>query len=239
MDAKVSVRPGSPDLARLSPREIIARRCAAEVKDGEVVNLGFGIPTLTSNYLPKGMSVIFHAENGCFGFGAKPGTLDADSDITNAGCEPITLLPGACVMPLTTSFGAMRNGFIDITVLGALEVDQEGNLANWAAKRNGHWWPGPGGAMDLCYGVKRVIAALQHIDKAGDSKVKRRSTLPLTGTRCIKVIVTDKAVFDVKPQGGLILREAFPGLGVEDIRAITEAEFEVAPDFGPMKLGLN
>ncbi|MTJ83174.1 MAG: 3-oxoacid CoA-transferase subunit B [Telmatospirillum sp.] len=226
-------------LARLSPREIIARRCAFEVKDGEIVNLGFGIPTLTSNYLPKGVNVIFHAENGCFGFGAKPGTLEADSDITNAGTEPITLLPGAATMDLTTSFGAMRNGFIDITVLGALEVDQEGNLANWAIKRKGLWWPGPGGAMDLCYGVSRVIAALQHVDKAGDSKVKKRSTLPLTGKRCTKVIVTDKAVFNVKEGGGLILREAFPGMTVDDVRAITEADFEVASDFRPMQLGLD
>lgn len=226
-------------LTRMSPREIIARRCAQEVEDGQVVNLGFGIPTLTSNYLPKGMTVTFHAENGCFGFGAKPGTLEADSDITNAGCEPISFLPGAACMDLVTSFGAMRNGFIDVTVLGALEVDQEGNLANWAMKRKGRWWPGPGGAMDLCYGVKKVIAALQHIDKAGDSKIKIRSTLPLTGKACTKVIVTDKAVFNVKPGGGLILREAFPGLGVEDIRAITEASFEVAPDFRPMQFGIE
>lgn len=226
-------------LPHMSAREIIARRCALELSDGQIVNLGFGIPTLTSNYLPNGVSVIFHAENGCFGFGAKPGTLDADSDITNAGCEPITLLPGAACMELTTSFGAMRNGFIDVTVLGALEVDEMGNLANWAMKRKGRWWPGPGGAMDLCYGVPKIIAALQHNDKDGDSKVKKRSTLPLTGKACTTVIVTDKAVFDVKPGGGLILREAFPGLGVEDIRIITEASFEVAADFGPMRLGLD
>lgn len=226
-------------LSRLTPREIIARRCAFEVQDGEVVNLGFGIPTLTANYLPAGVTVTFHAENGCFGYGAKPGTLQADSDITNAGTEPITLLPGTAMMDLTTSFGAMRNGFIDVTVLGALEVDQEGNLANWAIKRNGRWWPGPGGAMDLCYGVKKVIAALQHIDKAGDSKVKKRSTLPFTGKGCTKVIVTDKAVFNVKQGGGLILREAFAGLTVDDIRGITEADFEVAADFKPMQLGLE
>jgi 3-oxoacid CoA-transferase B subunit len=227
------------DPARLSPREIIARRCAFEVKDGEIVNLGFGIPTLTSNYLRPGVNVLFHAENGCFGVGPKPATLQADSDKTNAGCEPITFVPGACLMDLATSLGAMRNGFIDISILGALEVDQEGNLANWATQRQGRWWPGIGGAMDLCYGVKRIIAALQHIDKAGDSKVKRRSTLPLTGRRCTKVIITDKAVFDVRPDSPLLLREAFPGLTVDDIRAITEADFHVAPDFGPMQLGLE
>jgi 3-oxoacid CoA-transferase B subunit len=228
----------SQDPSRLSPREIIARRCAFEVKDGEIVNLGFGIPTLASNYLRPGVSALFHAENGCIGVGPKPSTIDADSDRTNAGCEPITFLPGACLMDLTTSLGAMRNGFIDISILGALEVDQEGNLANWATKRQGRWWPGIGGAMDLCYGVKRIIAALQHVDKTGESKIKRRSTLPLTGRRCTKVIITDKAVFDVRSEGGLTLREAFPGLGIDDIRAITEAEFDVSPSFGPMHLGL-
>lgn len=229
----------SQDPSRLSPREIIARRCAFEVKDGEVVNLGFGIPTLASNYLRPGVNAMFHAENGCIGVGPKPATMDADSDMTNAGCEPITFVPGACLMDLTTSLGAMRNGFIDISILGALEVDQEGNLANWATKRQERWWPGIGGAMDLCYGVKRIIAALQHVDKTGESKIKRRSTLPLTGRRCTKAIITDKAVFDVRPEGGLTLREAFPGLGVDDIRAITEADFDVSPCFGPMQLGLE
>jgi len=223
------------DKAALDPRVIIARRCALELRDGDVVNLGLGIPTLTANYLPPGVDVIFHSENGCFGFGPKPRTLDADSDVTNAGGEPITLLPGAAIMDLTTSLGAMRNGYIGTSILGALEVDQEGNLANWATERNGRWWPGIGGAMDLCYGVPRIIAALQHVDKYGGSKVRRRTTLPLTGKRCTKVVVTDKAVFDVVP-GGLVLREAFPGLSVDDIRAITEADFEVSPEFRPMPL---
>jgi 3-oxoacid CoA-transferase B subunit len=227
------------DPARLSAREIIARRCAFEVKDGELVNLGFGIPTLASNYLRPGVSVLFHAENGCFGVGPKPATTAADSDYTNAGCEPITVVPGGCVLDLATSLGAMRNGFIDISILGALEVDQEGNLANWATKRQGRWWPGMGGAMDLCYGVKRIIAALQHVDKGGDSKVKKKTTLPLTGRHCTKVIITDKAVFDVRAEGGLLLREAFPGMTPNDIRAITEADFTVADDFRPMQLGLD
>ncbi len=227
-------------LSRLSAREIIARRCAMEVEDGEIVNLGFGIPTLTANYLPPGITVSFHGENGCFGFGPKPATLDAQSDITNAGTEPVSLLPGAAMLDLATSLGAMRNGFIDVTVLGALEVDQEGNIANWATKRHGRWWPGPGGAMDLCYGVPKIVAALQHIDKAGDSKVKKRSTLPLTGRNCVTTIVTEKAVFSVKPKGGgLVLIETFPGLDAEDIRAITEADFEVSPDLCPMRLGLG
>src|SRR5215475_1629419 len=195
----------------LDPRVIIPRRCAQELRSGEIVNLGFGIPTLTVNYLPSGLDVIFHTENGCFGFGPKPGTLEADSDMTSASCEPITLKPGAAIMDLATSLGAMRNGYVATSVLGGVEVDEEGNLANWASQREGRWWPGIGGAMDLCYGVPRIIAALQHTDKRGNSKVRKRTTLPLTGRCCVKVIVTDKAVFDVTPTG-LSLREAYPGV---------------------------
>jgi acetate CoA/acetoacetate CoA-transferase beta subunit len=217
------------------PRIVIAKRCALELRDGEVVNLGFGIPTLTVNYLPAGVNVIFHTENGCFGFGPKPGTREADSDMTSASCEPITLNPGAAIMDLATSLGAMRSGYIATAILGGLEADQEGNLANWASKREGRWWPGIGGAMDLCYGVPRIIAALQHTDKRGNSKIKRRTSLPLTGRRCVKVIVTDKAVFDVASDG-LVLREALPGFDIHDIRAMTEAEFTIAADFKPMQL---
>lgn len=220
---------------KLDPREIIARRCALEMKDGDVINLGFGIPTSAADYLPADTNVFLHSENGCIGAAAKPTASQAESDRTNASGAPMTTRPGAAYMTLTTSFGAMRNGYIKTSILGALEVDEEGNLANWAISRQGRWWPGPGGAMDLCYGVPRIIAALQHIDKAGDSKVKRRTKLPLTGQRCVKTIITDKAVFDVG-ENGLILREAYDGLTVEDIRAITEARFEVAPDFKPMPI---
>jgi len=214
-------------------RHIIARRCALELRDGEVVNLGIGIPTLAANFIPAGRSVILHTENGAFGYGPRPTTAGADSDISNASGEPMTLPPGAAIMDLATSLGAARNGYISTTVLGALEVDQEGNLANWASLRNGKWWPGIGGAMDLCHGVPRVIAALQHIDKTGRSKIRTRTELPPTGRHCVKVIVTDKAVFDVGPDR-LVLREAFPGLSVDDIRAITDAAFTVAAEFGPM-----
>ena len=214
-------------------RHRIARRCALELRDGEVVNLGIGIPTLAANYIPAGRTVILHTENGAFGYGPRPGRAAADSDISNASGEPTTLPPGAAIMDLATSLGAARAGYIATTVLGVLEVDQDGNLANWASPRNGRWWPGMGGGMDLCHGVPRVIAALQHVDKNGRSKILRRTELPPTGRRCVKVIVTDKAVFDVKPDG-LWLREAYPGLSVADIRAITAAEFQVSETFGPM-----
>ena len=217
------------------PRHIIARRCALELHDGDVVNLGIGIPTLAVNYIPPGRMIILHTENGAFGYGPRPARANADSDMANASGEPITMPAGAAIMDLATSLGAARAGYIGTTVLGALEVDQEGTLANWASRRNGRWWPGIGGAMDLCYGVPRVIAALQHTDKHGHSKIRRKTELPPTGRRCVKVIVTDKAVFDVTPEG-LVLREAYPGLSVDDIRAITEAEFAVSERFGPMGL---
>ena len=217
-------------LKGMDARVVIARRCARELRDGEVVNLGIGIPTMTANHLPEGVNVIFHSENGCFGFGPRPATMDADSDISNASTEPVTLLPGAAIMDLTTSLGAMRNGYIATSVLGALEVDGEGNLANWAYRRQGKWWPGIGGGMDLCHGVPRIIAALQHTDKHGRSKIKTRTELPLTGRGCVKVIVTDHAVFDVTPTG-LVLREAYEGVTVERVREITEAHFEVSVGF--------
>lgn len=205
-------------------KDTIARRCALELRDGEVVNLGLGIPTLTANHLPSDVRVIFHTENGAFGFGPKPGYHDADSDLTNAGCEPVTLLPGAALMDLTTSLGAMRRGFIDVTILGALQVDAEGSLANWAARRQGRWWPGIGGAMDLCHGTRRVIAALQHTERDGTPKIRTRCTLPLTGRHCVDVIVTEFAVFDVAADG-LRLREMSPAIDLQRLRTITEADF--------------
>jgi 3-oxoacid CoA-transferase B subunit len=219
----------------LSPKEIIAQRCARELKHGEVVNLGLGIPTLTANYLAPDCGVIFHSENGAFGFGGKPGTNTADSDYTNAGCEPITLLPGAALMDLSTSLGAMRKGYIDVTILGALEVDAYGNLANWACQRHGKWWPGIGGAMDLCYGTPKVIAALHHTDKHGTPKIRQRCDLPLTGQCCVKVIVTELAVFNVD-DNGLLLREVAPGMSVEKLQSLTDAEFTVSPEITEMDI---
>ena len=212
----------------MKPKDIIAKRCAGELQQGEVVNLGLGTPTLVPTYLGPNAGVVFHTENGAFGFGGRPGYFDADSDLTNAGCEPITLRPGAALMDLTTSFGAMRRGFVDVSILGALEVDALGNLANWATKRQGRWWPGIGGAMDLCYGTPKIIAALTHVDRQGTPKVRSVCTLPLTGSRCVKVIVTDLAVFDVTKEG-LVLREVRIDIGPSRLRNITEADFEISP----------
>ena len=217
----------------MEARILIAKRAAQEINDGELVNLGFGMPTQVSNYLPEGVNVMFHAENGVFGVGPKPKTALASADMTNAGAEPITLVPGACIMDEATSLGAMRSGRLDVTILGGLEVDQQGNIANWAVNRNGKWWPGIGGAMDLCYGTKKVIACLMHADKGGESKVLKQCTLPLTGKGCVKTIVTDKAVFDVG-DGVLILKEHAPGVTLEEIRRLTEADFIVADSFREM-----
>ena len=217
----------------MDARELIARRVAQEIKDGQLVNLGFGMPTQASNYLPEGVNVMFHAENGAIGVGPRPTASEASADITNAGSEPVTLNKGSAIMDLATSLGAMRSGLLDVTVLGALEVDQLGNIANWATNREGRWWPGMGGAMDLCYGTEICIACLMHTDKKGNSKIMKKCTLPLTGKGCVKTIVTDKAVFNVE-NGILVLKEHAPNVTLEDITAITDADFIVADDFKEM-----
>jgi 3-oxoacid CoA-transferase B subunit len=211
-------------------REMIARRAALELNDGEVVNLGFGIPTAVPNYIPDGVEVILQTENGCLLFGPTPELGQQDADVGNAGGQPITLLPGASIFDSATSFCIIRGGHVDATCLGALEVDQAGNIANWARPiAPGRYQPGPGGAMDLVTGARKVVAMLQHVDKNGNSKVKKCCSLPLTGASVLDVIITDKAVFDVTPNG-LVLKEIIAGMTAEDIEKITEAEFTVAPD---------
>ncbi len=219
----------------MDARVLIAKRAAMELENGQLVNLGFGMPTQASNYLPEGVKVMFHAENGVFGVGPKPTASAATADMTNAGSEPVTLAPGAAIMDLATSLGAMRSGLLDVTILGALEVDQLGNIANWAVNRNGKWWPGIGGAMDLCYGTKKVIACLMHADKSGESKIMKKCTLPLTGKNCVSTIITDKAVFGVG-DGVLILKEHAPGVTLEEIQRLTDADFIIADTFCEMKL---
>lgn len=211
-----------------TPKQHIAARYVLELRAGEVVSLGLGVLTLTANYPDTDAGVIFHTENGALGFGRRPPLEAIDDDFTNAGCEPITLMPSAAFMDLATSLGAVRNGYIDMTILDALQMDALGNLVNWACDRNDKWWPGIGGAMDLCYGTHRVIAALAYINKHGNSKTLPYRTLPLTGRRCVKVIVTEHAVFDVIDTG-LMPREILSRAALDDIRTITAAPFALAP----------
>lgn len=220
----------------MDAKELIARRAALELSDGEVVNLGLGIPVSVANYIPAGIDVILQAENGSLLFGPTPKLGQQDADVTNAGGKPATLLPGASVFDLAMSFCIIRGGHVDTTILGALEVDQEGNIANWAVPvAPDRYSPGMGGAMDLVGGVRKVVATLQHCDKDGKSKVLKRCSLPLTGKRVLDVIITDKAVFDVTP-AGLVLREVAPGVSVKDVSVVTEAEFAVAADLREYRL---
>lgn len=220
-------------------REMIARRAALELSDGEVVNLGFGMPTAVANFIPQGVNVILQSENGCLMFGPTPKRGEQDADIANAGGQPISLLPGASIFDLSTSFSIIRGGHVDTTILGALEVDQEGNIANWAMPlAPGKYSPGMGGAMDLVGGARKVVATLQHNDKKGSSKVMRQCLLPLTGKGVVDVIITDKAVFQ-KTADGLVLKEVAPGLTVDDIRNCTDAEFLVADDVCEYRLGFG
>lgn len=217
-------------------KEMIARRAALELSDGEVVNLGFGMPTAVANFIPDSVNVILQSENGCLLFGPTPKLGQQDADVANAGGQPITLLPGAAIFDLSMSFCIIRGGHVDTTILGALEVDQQGNIANWAMPiAPGRYSPGMGGAMDLVGGARKVVATLQHTDKKGSSKVMKQCALPLTGKGVLDVIITDKAVFDVT-DCGLVLKEVAAGLSVADIRAITEADFTVAPDLREYRL---
>jgi len=205
----------------MKDRQFIARRIAKEFKSGMVINLGFGMPTEASNFIPEGVNVILQTENGGLMFGPKPKRGHSDPDLGNAGGQPITMLPGACVFDMATSFGIIRGGHVDATVLGALEVDQDGNIANW--KIPGKFIPGMGGGMDLLAGAKKVIVALSHTDKDGNSKILKKCTLPLSAAHAVDLIITDKAVMEVTP-AGLILKELAPGVTIEELLSCTDAE---------------
>jgi 3-oxoacid CoA-transferase B subunit len=219
----------------MDAREVIARRAAMELRDGQVVNLGIGMPTAVANYLPPDVELTLQSENGCLLFGPTPGLGDEDPDVANAGAQPITLMPGASVFDLATSFSIIRGGHVDLTVLGALEVDQEGSIANWARPlAPGKFAPGMGGAMDLLYGARKVVVTVEHFGKGG-SKILKKCRLPITGKGVVNVIVTEKAVFEVTEQG-LVLTELLDGLTVDDIRKVTEADFVVAENLVPYQL---
>jgi len=217
-------------------RERIARRAALELGDGEVVNLGFGMPTAVANFIPQGVNVILQSENGCLMVGPTPKYGEHDKDLANAGGQPISLRPGASVFDSAMSFAIIRGGHVNTTILGALEVDQQGNISNWSRfKGSAKNIPGMGGGMDLCSGARKVVAILRHQDKTGNSKVLKQCALPLTGRGVVKVIVTEKAVFHASPQG-LLLKEIVKDATVEELRKITDAEFTVAGDLREYRL---
>ncbi|MDU4959605.1 MAG: 3-oxoacid CoA-transferase subunit B [Sporomusaceae bacterium] len=213
-------------------REMIARRAALELSDGEVVNLGFGMPMAVANYIPAGVEVILQSENGCLVFGPTPRLGEQDADNGNAGGMPITLRPGAAIFDISASFGIIRGGHVDTAILGALEVDQAGSIANWSMPGRS---PGMGGAMDLVTGARKIVAVLQHNDKKGGSKILPQCTLPITGKAVVDVIISDKAVFQVTP-AGLLLQEIAAGLTVDAVRQATAAEFTVSPDLREYRL---
>jgi 3-oxoacid CoA-transferase subunit B len=212
----------------------IAKRIAKEIKDGYYVNLGIGIPTLCANYIPQGVNVVLQSENGILGMGPFPFEGDEDADLINAGKQTVTLLPGAAIFDSAMSFGMIRAQKVNLTILGAMEVSENGDIANW--KIPGKMVKGMGGAMDLVASAKNIIVAMQHVNKAGESKLLPSCTLPITGLRCVKKIVTELGVLDVLAEGGFKLLERAPGISVEHIQNATAGKLIVDGEIPEMIL---
>lgn len=212
----------------------IAKRIAREVKDGTFVNLGIGIPTLVANYIPEGFNVVLQSENGILGMGPFPYEGEEDADLINAGKQTITLLKGSSIFDSATSFGMIRAQKVDLTILGAMEVSEKGDIANW--KIPGKMVKGMGGAMDLVASAKNIIVAMQQVNKAGQSKLLPKCDLPLTGVACVKKVVTELGVYEIVPQGGFKLLERAPGISVEQIKNATAGKLIIEGDVPEMVL---